>query len=84
VISLSDSVPLRAAADSLPANVAVQGNLSPDLPDGSPEAAYEATTALLASMKGRAGHILNLGHGIHPEARLESVAAIAAAARDFS
>jgi uroporphyrinogen decarboxylase len=83
ILSLSESVPLRAAADSLPANVAVQGNLSPDLPDGEPGAAYEATRALLASMKGRPGHILNLGHGIHPEARLESVEAIVAAVRDF-
>ncbi len=84
VVSLSDSLNLRAAAERLPASIAVQGNLSPALPDGDPEAAYAATRALLASMKGRAGHILNLGHGIHPQARLESVAAIVAAARDFS
>ncbi|HNX05922.1 MAG TPA: uroporphyrinogen decarboxylase family protein, partial [Opitutales bacterium] len=82
-VSLGDALNLRAAADSLPSNVAVQGNLSPDLLDGDPEKVTLAARELLARMKGRKGHIVNLGHGIHPEARLESVQALVDAVGSF-
>ena len=83
VISFGPDADLRAAADRLPANVAVQGNLAPELLDGEPERAGEAARALLARMRGRSGFIANLGHGIHPEARLDSVEAFVRAVREF-
>ena len=60
----------------LPGNVGVQGNLDPALLCASPEAAAAATARLLESMRGKTGHILNLGHGVTPDARLESIAAV--------
>ena len=38
--------------------------------------ASDATRRLLESMRGRPGHIVNLGHGIEPDARLECVSAL--------
>jgi len=34
-------------------------------------------------MRGRAGHIFNLGHGVPPEARLENIAALVETVRGF-
>jgi uroporphyrinogen decarboxylase len=34
------------------------------------------TTRLLESMRGRRGHIMNLGHGILPQAKIENMAAL--------
>lgn len=70
------TVDLRKSADQLPATTAVQGNLDPELLNGDHTTVAAETTALLDSMRGRPGHIFNLGHGIQPTARLESMAAL--------
>jgi uroporphyrinogen decarboxylase len=57
--------------------VALQGNLDPVLLNTSPEVVRRETRALLESMRGAAGHIVNLGHGILPEAKIECVEALA-------
>ena len=54
---------------------ALQGNLDPAVLLAGPEATARATSALLARMPAR-GHIVNLGHGITPEAPIESVQAL--------
>jgi uroporphyrinogen decarboxylase len=56
--------------------MAVQGNLDPVLLNTTPEIVRRETIRLLESMRGAAGHILNLGHGILPEARIECVEAL--------
>jgi uroporphyrinogen decarboxylase len=56
---------------TLPANVAVQGNLDPVLLNTTPAIVGRETTRLLESMRGTTGHIFNLGHGITPRAKLE-------------
>ena len=56
--------------------VALQGNLDPVLLNTSPAVVRRETGRLLESMRGAAGHIFNLGHGILPEARLECVEAL--------
>ena len=56
---------------TLPANVAVQGNLDPVLMQTTPEIVARETARLLESMRGTAGHIFNLGHGITPQAKIE-------------
>lgn len=61
---------------SLPKNIALQGNLDPDILYGSPAVVREHVLRLLESMKGDPGHIFNLGHGIHPDTPLESVQAL--------
>ena len=61
---------------SLPANVAVQGNLDPVLLNTTPAIVRHETTRLLESMRGLPGHIFNLGHGILPQAKLECMEAL--------
>jgi len=64
----------RLAAARIPA--ALQGNLDPVLLNTTPEVVRRATARLLESMRGRAGHIVNLGHGILPQARIDCVEAL--------
>jgi uroporphyrinogen decarboxylase len=76
VLSLDASADLPGARRSLPENVAVQGNLDPVILNTTPEVARGETVRLLESMRGSAGHIFNLGHGILPQARIECVEAM--------
>jgi uroporphyrinogen decarboxylase len=55
--------------------MALQGNLDPAYLLAGPEATVRGTRELLASVP-RRGHIVNLGHGISPEAPIESVQAM--------
>jgi uroporphyrinogen decarboxylase len=54
---------------------ALQGNLDPAILLAGPEKTAEATRAFIARMP-RRGHIFNLGHGIMPDAPLESISAL--------
>jgi len=76
VVSAGHGVRLRDVANAAGAGTAVQGNIDPAVLLGSPEDAAGAVNALLADMGGHAGHILNLGHGITPDARIECVSAL--------
>ncbi len=64
---------LRAAA---PANLALQGNFDPVLLNMSPDIVRREAQHLLDSMNNAPGHIFNLGHGISPQAKIESVEAL--------
>jgi uroporphyrinogen decarboxylase len=79
VLSIDSSSDLAAVRRSLPANIAVQGNLDPALLNGTPEVVRRETTRLLESVRGCKGHIFNLGHGILPQARIECVEALVGA-----
>ncbi len=59
---------------------ALQGNLDPAVLLAGPETTRRETERLLASVPAR-GHVVNLGHGIMPEAPIESVEALVAAVR---
>lgn len=65
----------------IPPHVAVQGNLAPELLLRSPEEVRHGVREVLASVGKRPGHILNLGHGVPPEAKLENIAALVEAVR---
>lgn len=54
----------------------LQGNLDPEFIVGSPEAAVKATKAILIDNAGDPGHIFNLGHGITPDAKIETLQAV--------
>ncbi|MCG8455403.1 MAG: uroporphyrinogen decarboxylase [Holophagales bacterium] len=54
---------------------ALQGNLDPAVLLAGPEATRATAADLLARMPAR-GHVVNLGHGITPEAPIESVEAL--------
>jgi uroporphyrinogen decarboxylase len=85
VLSVDWTVDLAAAHDALNRNqarnpprppIALQGNLDPALLETDPETVRRETRRLLTSMRGRSGHIFNLGHGIRPDARIECVSAL--------
>ncbi len=75
-LSLDASVDLRQMREQVPNHIALQGNLDPQLLTMDPEIVRKETISLLARMEGTRGHIFNLGHGITPDAKLASVAAM--------
>ena len=76
VLSVDWTNDLAIVRRNLPSNVAVQGNLDPVLMCTTPEIVRHEAGRLLESMRGAAGHIFNLGHGITPQARLECMQAL--------
>ncbi len=57
----------------VPATIAIQGNLNPELLNGPLSNLQTATQQLLDSMQGSPGFIFNLGHGIEPTASVDHV-----------
>ena len=93
VVSVDWTVDLPAAHDALAQDpnlrarnlrVALQGNLDPALLSTTPEGVRAATLRLLESMRHRPGHIVNLGHGILPDARIDCVTALVETVRGWS
>jgi len=76
VLGIDWSIRLSDVCKEIPANVAVQGNLDPALLLATPEAAATETQNILEEMRGRNGFIFNLGHGVPPNATLESIQAV--------
>ena len=66
VLGIDWSLRMKHAADRLP-NHAVMGNLDPTVLFASEDIVASRTRALLDEMKGRPGHIFNLGHGVLPQ-----------------
>lgn len=83
VLSVDSTVSLRQVAEQLPSNVAVQGNLDPNLLLSDPVNVAEATRHLLESMRGRDGYIVNLGHGVPPGAKLDCIEALVETVKAF-
>jgi uroporphyrinogen decarboxylase len=83
-LSVDWRVSLPSVRAALPDRMAVQGNLDPFLLTTGPETVASATRRLLASMRGCRGHILNLGHGLPPMARLECIEALVQTVRAFA
>ena len=79
VLSVDWRITLAEARRRAPGK-ALQGNLDPVVLNGTPEETARRTRALVAETGGRR-HIVNLGHGILPSARLECVEAFFEAAR---
>jgi uroporphyrinogen decarboxylase len=76
VISVDWTCDLAVVRRTLPANVAVQGNLDPVLMTTTPEIVRQQASRLLESLRGTSGHIFNLGHGITPQAKVECMSAL--------
>jgi len=77
------NVRLADVAAQVPGRVAVQGNLDPFLLTTTPAVVAAETGRILREMRGRPGHIYNLGHGVPPNARLENIESLVSAVRDF-
>jgi uroporphyrinogen decarboxylase len=68
----------------VPAPIALQGNFAPALlAEGTPETVARETHMVLEAMRGRPGHIFNLGHGLTPAAKLENIAALVDTVKNF-
>ncbi len=76
VLSVDWTSDLAIVRRTLPANVAVQGNLDPVLLNTTPDIVRRESTRLLEAMRGTRGHIFNLGHGIMPQAKIECMTAL--------
>jgi uroporphyrinogen decarboxylase len=77
VIGIDWETPLAEAREIIPSHIAMQGNLSPALlADATPEDVAAQTKKILETMRGRPGHIFNLGHGLTPAAKLENITAL--------
>ncbi len=85
VLGVDWSTNLASAHERLQrrAPVAVQGNLDPVLLNTTEDVVRRETRRLLESMRGRPGHIVNLGHGILPEAKIECVQALTETVRGW-
>ena len=76
VLGIDWTADLGIVRKLVPANIALQGNLDPVLMNTTPEIVRRETTRLLETMRGAPGHILNLGHGIMPMAKIECMQAL--------
>ena len=77
VIGIDWRTSLAEVRELIPEGIALQGNLAPALlKEATPEVVADETRAVLEAMRGRAGHIFNLGHGLTPGAKLENIAAL--------
>ena len=69
----------------VPSGVALQGNLPPALlADATPDVVVAETRGVVEIMRGRPGHIFNLGHGLTPGAKLENIAALVETVKSFA
>ncbi len=75
---------LLPAAWAALGDVAVQGNLDPAVLLAEPDVIRAETRALLQSVAGRPGHILNLGHGLDRRTPPENVATMVDTARQWN
>jgi uroporphyrinogen decarboxylase len=83
VVGVDQDTSLTEARRHLPETIALQGNLDPTrLIRDTPAMIQDETRRLLAEMRGRDGHIFNLGHGVPPSARLENIQAVVDAIRN--
>ena len=83
-ISLDHQTKLSDARKILPSSFTLQGNLNPNVMETSPDNVEHKTLKLLNEMQGDSGHILNLGHGIRPNAKIECMEALVKTTRNFS
>ena len=83
VLGVDWNVRLADVRARLPDGVGVQGNLDPFLLTTSPAVVATETGRILREMRGRPGHIFNLGHGVPPNAKLESIESLVSTVRSF-
>lgn len=72
-ISVDWQADLSHVRKVVPRSIALQGNLDPDILYAGNDKIRAETKRLLQSMKGDAGYVFNLGHGIHPDTPVEAV-----------
>jgi uroporphyrinogen decarboxylase len=84
VIGVDWRIELDAAWQIVGEQHAVQGNLDPIVLLSDPAQIRQRAKALLQSVKGRRGHIFNLGHGVLPQTPVENVLALIDAVKEHA
>jgi uroporphyrinogen decarboxylase len=84
VIGVDWRVDLKEAWRRLGYNVAIQGNLDPIILLSSMELIEKEVKRILNEVKGKPGHIFNLGHGILPNTPIDHVAALVDLVHEYS
>jgi uroporphyrinogen decarboxylase len=84
VLGLDWSISLADFHDSLGGNIAVQGNLDPVYMSITPDIVREQTLRILTEFGDRKGLIFNLGHGIHPDGKIECMEALVDTVTSFN
>jgi uroporphyrinogen decarboxylase len=77
-------VRLSEVRRELGGGIALQGNLDPAVLTATPAAVEAATRTVLEDMRGKPGHIFNLGHGVPPTAGLENIGRLVDTVRGFA
>jgi uroporphyrinogen decarboxylase len=83
ILGIDSAIRLADVRKILPPGIGVQGNLEPSLLAAAPTKVSEETKRILEEMRGARGHIFNLGHGVPPDAKLESISALVETVRNF-
>jgi len=84
VLGIDWQASLAEARKLIPEGIGLQGNLAPSLlSDATPEVVAAETKKILEIMRGRAGHIFNLGHGLTPAAKLENIQTLVETVKAF-
>ena len=82
-VSVDWRVPLDTAWDAI-GDRAIQGNLDPAVCLAPWPVVEERALDVLRRARGRAGHVFNLGHGVHAETDADVLARLAALVRERS
>ncbi len=75
-IAIDWTVPFRQARATVGPNLALQGNLDPLLLETDLDTVRSAVRSLLEETNADPGHILNGGHGVGPQTRIDCVEAL--------
>ncbi len=84
VISVDHRVELDEAWKRIGDKKAIQGNLGPQILCTDLENIKKHTKKILDSVKGRAGHIFNLGHGVLPDTPVGNAIALVEMVHEIS
>ncbi|MEO0452644.1 MAG: uroporphyrinogen decarboxylase [Verrucomicrobiota bacterium] len=76
IISVDEGSDLPQIYDEVGEQFGVQGNLRPEVMSEAPETVVKEAEQLLMQMGDKPGYLFNLGHGIKPDARPESMQAL--------
>ena len=83
-VGLDWNVEPTEARRKIGARVALQGNLDPAALCASPDQVRAEARRVLDAFGSAPGHVFNLGHGISPHARVDTVAALVDEVRTYS
>jgi len=83
-IGLDWTIELGEAQYRVGSQVALQGNLDPAVLYASPEVIVSEVNKVLDQFNGNTGHVFNLGHGIAPDVKPESMKVLVDAVHAYS